>query len=121
MEHIILLHGAIGDKEQFTKAGILDQFAEYAVHCFNFSGHGGAPFSPDNFSIQCFAKEVIDFMNEHKIDRANMFGYSMGGYVGMYLTVHYPDKINRLITLGTKFKWDAVVAEKELLREIQKR
>ena len=92
MEHIILLHGATGNKEQFNKAEILN-LAEHRVHSFNFSGHGGVPFSPDNFSIECFAKEVIDFMNEHKIDRANMFGYSMGGYVGMYLAVHYPDKI----------------------------
>ena len=113
MEHIILLHGAVGDKEQFAKSVILD-LVEHTVHGLNFCGHGGVAFPTGDFSIEGFAKEVIDFMNEHKIDRANMFGYSMGGYVGMYFAVHYPDKINRLITLGTKFKWDAVVAEKEV-------
>ena len=114
MEHLILLHGAIGDKEQFTKAGILDQLAEYPVHCLNFNGHGGKPLSPENFSIAYFAKEVIAFMDDKKIEQANIFGYSMGGYVGMYLAIHYPEKINRLITLGTKFKWDNAIAEKEV-------
>ncbi|HMU11058.1 MAG TPA: hypothetical protein PKC54_13700 [Ferruginibacter sp.] len=37
----------------------------------------------------------------------------MGGYVGMYLAKNYPDKINKLVTLATKFIWNEKTAEKE--------
>ena len=37
----------------------------------------------------------------------------MGGYVAMYLARHYPRKIDKVITLATKFKWDEIIAAKE--------
>ena len=42
-----------------------------------------------------------------------VFGYSMGGYVAMYLARHYPGKISRLVTLATKYHWDAATAARE--------
>ena len=38
----------------------------------------------------------------------------MGGYVAMYLTKYHPQKINKVITLATKFHWDETVAAKEI-------
>lgn len=114
MENVILLHGAIGAKEQLNslKDSMQDDVKAFS---FNFSGHGDVPFSQDGFAIDVFAKEVVDFMTTLKIERASIFGYSMGGYVGMYLALHYPEKINKLITLGTKYNWDQAIAEKEIL------
>ena len=53
-------------------------------------------------------------MQQHNIEQANIFGYSMGGYVGMYIAKHYPEKIIKLITLATKFYWDEITASKEI-------
>ncbi len=113
MGSILLLHGAIGAKDQLQEtAGLLS--AHHDVYCMNFSGHGGEPFSDTDFSIERFAKEVLDCMSLNKIDSANIFGYSMGGYVGLYLARHYPEKIKSVATLGTKFDWDPTIAEKEI-------
>ena len=38
----------------------------------------------------------------------------MGGYVALYLAKNYPQRIHKIITLATKFKWDAVIAAKEI-------
>jgi pimeloyl-ACP methyl ester carboxylesterase len=37
----------------------------------------------------------------------------MGGYVGLYLAKHQPEKIDKVITLATKFHWDEPTAQKE--------
>jgi pimeloyl-ACP methyl ester carboxylesterase len=111
MEDLLLLHGAIGAKDQLQPlAGMLkDQFE---VRSLNFSGHGGAAFSKE-FSIAHFAGEVLSYLSENKIGRTNIFGYSMGGYVAMYLARHHPSMVTRLVTLATKFYWDPDVAARE--------
>ena len=43
-----------------------------------------------------------------------LVGYSMGGYVALYLAKHHPEKINKVFTLATKFLWTPEIAEKEI-------
>ena len=113
MRDIVLLHGAIGAKDQLESlAGELKD--KYAVHLLNFSGHGGRAFPGAPFSIPYFAGNVLDHLQQHNIQRSAIFGYSMGGYVAMYLARHYPHAISRIITLATKFYWDEAVAAKEI-------
>src|ERR1700754_572786 len=101
MQHLILLHGAIGSKEQ------LEPFADalkkdFIVHLIDFSGHGMRPISNEKFSLSLFANDVLEYIHDNNIEHANIFGYSMGGYVAMYLAKHHPEKITRIITLATK-------------------
>lgn len=113
MKHLLLLHGAIGAKDQLYG---LDKSLKdlFDTHTMNFSGHGGREFPAEEFSIPLFAKNVLDYLDEQKIERINIFGYSMGGYVGMYLAKHFPGRVEKLITLATKFHWDEATAAKEV-------
>jgi pimeloyl-ACP methyl ester carboxylesterase len=111
MQHLLLLHGALGSKDQFANlASGLNE--HYIVHLLNFSGHGGVPM-PEKFSIEIFANDVLKYLEENKISKINIFGYSMGGYVALYLAKHYPEKIEKIFTLGTKFHWSPEIAAKE--------
>ena len=113
MQQLLLLHGAIGAMDQLSELEIYlaDSFF---VHRLNFSGHGGSPFINQHFSIPLFAKEVISFLDKKEIESIAVFGYSMGGYVAMYLAKHHPQRIHKIITLATKFNWDEVIAAKEI-------
>lgn len=112
MKQIILLHGAIGAQDQLTPLASQLTSLGYQVFSFNFSGHGKTSFNND-FSIQQFSKELEQFILNHQINKATIFGYSMGGYVALYLAFHKPELIERIITLGTKFYWDEAIAQKE--------
>jgi pimeloyl-ACP methyl ester carboxylesterase len=37
----------------------------------------------------------------------------MGGYVAMYLAKYHPERVNKIITLATKFNWDENIAANE--------
>ena len=84
MKNLLLLHGATGDEKQLIplKEKLDDH---YKVYTLNFSGHGGKPFPPGDFSIPLFAEEVKTFLKSNNFNEINIFGYSMGGYVAMYL------------------------------------
>lgn len=113
MKNIILLHGAIGSKEQLNPLAIELKQLGYKVFSFNFSAHGMAPFQ-NEFSITQFATELLEFINQNKLQKADVFGYSMGGYIALYLSALQPNLIGRIITLGTKFAWDPVIAQNEI-------
>lgn len=112
MATILLLHGAIGSEEQLFP--IRDKLSNgNRVVTMNFSGHGGREISHP-FSIKHFADEVLAFLQQNQIDRVAIFGYSMGGYVGLYLARHFPSVVERVITLATKFEWTPETAVKEI-------
>ena len=113
MRELLLLHGALGSKEQFAE---LEKAlaGKFTVHTINFSGHGRRPSHHHAFTIQNFAHEVLDWMNEHYIKTIDIFGYSMGGYVALWLARFYPDRVGKVFILGTKLKWNEEEGEKEI-------
>lgn len=111
-ENLIMLHGALGSLDQLGE--LRDLMAQrYDLFLLNFSGHGGKVI-PEAFSIDLFVQDTIDFMNAHLIDKAHFFGYSMGGYVALKLAHDYQERAGKIITLGTKYKWDPDSAAKEV-------
>lgn len=113
MQHLLLLHGAIGAKDQLRP--LADALKNrYMIHTMNFSGHGGTVFPATGFSIPQFAEEIYRYLQEHGITGSSVFGYSMGGYAAMYLAKDHPEAVGRIITLATKFHWDETIAAKEV-------
>lgn len=110
---LLLLHGAIGASSQL-KAIAENLSARYEVHLFDFPGHGGTVLPDAPFSIKLFADAVQHYIEKHQLQQLTVFGYSMGGYVAMYLARHQPAIAARIITLGTKFHWDEATAAREV-------
>ncbi len=112
MQPLLLLHGAIGAPDQLSLlAAHLGKM--YKVYTPGFSGHGSCPATESPFSIEIFATDVLLFMEQNQFNKVSIFGYSMGGYVALYLAKNYPEKIDKVITLATKFQWGAETAERE--------
>ena len=112
MKTIILLHGAIGASDQVDPLGKELTQQGFQVFSFNFSGHGNMPFQKD-FGIEQFALELEQFIATHQLEQPAVFGYSMGGYVALYLAHKQPSLLGNIITLGTKFEWTPEIAQKE--------
>lgn len=107
------MHGAIGAADQLE--GLKTSLSDTCdVHTLNFSGHGGKAMPDAAFSIPLFAEDVLRYMREQGLEQAHIFGYSMGGYVALYLAKHHPERVGKIVTLATKFHWDEVTAAKEV-------
>lgn len=112
MKHLILLHGAIGSSEQLQS--LKEKLSpDFHVHSLNFPGHGDEVMM-EIFSIEQFAGHLKKYLLKNKIEKASLFGYSMGGYVALYLAKQHPEMIDKIITLATKFHWDEAIADKEV-------
>jgi pimeloyl-ACP methyl ester carboxylesterase len=109
---LILLHGAVGTCAQFDS--LISLFGnQFRVHRFDFEGHGTTPARERAFRIEHFIENVIEYMHMHSVQHAHLFGYSMGGYVALRLARQYPEFVESVVTLGTKFCWNAEIAARE--------
>ena len=110
---LIMLHGALGSSKQFERIA-MHLSGGFVVYTPAFSGHGGAAYNPDGFSVEIFRDEIAGFMDTNSIEQAYIFGYSMGGYVGMLLAKSYPHRVSGLMTLGTRWVWSPEIAQREI-------
>jgi esterase/lipase len=112
MKNIILLHGAIGAKDQLETLAVELKQHGYNVFTLSFSGHGQTRFA-SNFGIEQFDLELEQFIKTNNLQQPTVFGYSMGGYVALYLAKQQPTLLGNIITLGTKFEWSPEISAKE--------
>ena len=110
--NLLLLHGALGSKSQFSSLIPLLEDT-FQIHTLDFEGHGTLPPRDRAFRLNHFAENVLDYLNENSLGSADVFGYSMGGHVGLYLAKIHPGRINRVFTLATKFLWTPEGADRE--------
>lgn len=109
---LLLLHGALGSAElMHPLAEELKE--EFSVHTLNFPGHGGKG-ATEAFSIPLFAREVLRYLDEQQLSSVALFGFSMGGYVALYLASQHPERVSQVVTLGTKFSWTPEIAAHEV-------
>jgi len=111
MQKLLLLHGALGCSAGFDPLKI-ELASTCECHSLDFKGHGGSEV-PESFTIEKFAGEVLAYLNANAIEKIFIFGYSMGGYVGLYLAAYFPDRVEKLFTLATKLRWNPEIAAKE--------
>lgn len=112
MEHILFLHGALGSKYQFDEL-IKELNTSFKCSAINLAGHGGELIPPQGLTFDTFAKNILDFLNGNKIEKINLFGFSMGGYAALYFAHLYPERVNKIMTLNVKFNWDPITTAKE--------
>lgn len=111
---VLLLHGALGSRTQLEP--LADRLRPWAAtHTLDFEGHGLNAPGARPYRIEHFADNVLDALRAMPSEEPPfVFGYSMGGYVGLYLARHAPTKIAGVFTLGTKPWWSAEVAAREV-------
>ncbi len=95
---LILLHGFMGRKEDWTEIIDVLKFSRRCI-AIDLPGHGDTKVNAENslYKIENTADGIIEFADNLGIDTFDLLGYSMGGRLALYIAVHYPQRVNRLI------------------------
>lgn len=95
-EPVILIHGFVANAQlNWIAPGVFGKLAQsYRVIAPDLRGHGGSgkPHGAEHYGPQ-MAKDIINLMDHLKIEKAHIAGYSLGGFLTVYLTATYPDRI----------------------------
>jgi len=108
---LVLLHGA------FMSATVYPALAENSqVIAVDLQGHGRTADIDRPFTFEQMADDVGALLKQLKIEQTDVFGYSLGGKVGLALAIRHPELVRRLAIYGATCK----SFEESLPPEIQK-
>lgn len=91
-ETIILLHGFCGSSDYWSK--IIPQLIDtYRVIAVDLRGHGKSSEPEKCFSIEDMADDIFHLVTALNINKAYLFGHSLGGYISLVFAKKYEDKL----------------------------
>ena len=96
---LILLHGNGEDATYFVHQ--IEYFSRfYRVIAVDTRGHGQSPRGIAPFTISQFADDLLAFMDQLRITKAHILGFSDGGNIALTFALRHPDRVEKLILNG---------------------
>ncbi|MBD2483473.1 2-succinyl-6-hydroxy-2,4-cyclohexadiene-1-carboxylate synthase [Planktothrix sp. FACHB-1365] len=99
---ILFLHGFLGNSQDFN-ARIFPLFSQFCCLTIDLPGHGKTQVLGEDsyYTMPQTATALIEVLNHLKIFQCYLMGYSMGGRLGLYLTLHFPEYFQKVILEST--------------------
>lgn len=120
---LVLIHGVGGHAEAYSRNVVRLGRSGVRAMAMDLLWHGYSDKPPFGDAIPSYAGQVIDLLDAEGIERAHIEGESLGGWVGLWLALEHPERIDRLVLNTTAgIRWaPGSVAERphegrELLR-----
>jgi len=99
---LIVLHGAYMNIP--TMGAIIPKLAKtHKVYALELQGHGRTTDIDRPITYANLADDVAAFMDAVKLEKADVFGYSMGSVAGLQLAIRHPEKVNKLIAASVSY------------------
>ena len=74
---------------------------EFRVLRYDTRGHGASSTLAQPFAIERLGRDVLDLLDHAGVARTHFCGFSLGGMIGMWLGIHAPQRLNRLVLAHT--------------------
>lgn len=94
---LVMIMGLSGNLDWWPDELVDALAAHYRVLIFDNRGAGRSEFQDTEYSIPIFAKDTAELMSALKIERAHVFGISMGGMIAQELALLYPERVDKLV------------------------
>jgi len=99
---LIVLHGAYMNIESMGE--IIPKLAQtHRVYALEFQGHGRTTDIDRPITYPNLADDVAAFMDAVGLEKADVFGYSMGAAAGLQLAIRHPAKVNKLVAASVSY------------------
>jgi pimeloyl-ACP methyl ester carboxylesterase len=102
-EPIIFVHGWMDDCSVWKSQ--IELFAKkYNVIAYDHRGHGRSDKPKGDYSIQTLSNDLHSLIQKLNFEKVTLIGHSMGGMTALIFTLDHPDKVSKLVLVGTTAK-----------------
>ncbi len=106
---LVLLHGGIGNGDQFSH-----QFADFEPHYRlivpDACAQGRSSDRPGPLTYHAMAEDVLALLDHLHVKTARVLGWSDGGVVALDLASRHPQRVSHLVTFGANTRNDGMNA-----------
>lgn len=97
---LLMLHGwGVSGEALVPLATLLSEEAQ--VHVLDLPGFGKSPPPQTAWGIGEYAYSVLEYMDAAGLSKVDLFGHSFGGRIAIYLASHHPERVGRLVLMGS--------------------
>ena len=113
---VLMLSNSLGTALAMWEPQVPALTARFRVLRYDARGHGRSSAPPGPYTIEQMGEDALALLRHVGARRAHFCGLSMGGMVGMWLGVHAPALIDRLVLsntaarIGPPDNWNARIA-----------
>lgn len=113
---VLALANSIGTTLHMWDRQIPELTKHFRVIRYDFRGHGSSDVPTGAYSFDRLGRDVIELLDALQINRVHFLGLSMGGVVAQWLSIHTPERIDRLVLantssyLGPSEQWDQQIS-----------
>ncbi|MFC0876518.1 alpha/beta fold hydrolase [Saccharicrinis sp. FJH2] len=93
----VILHGLYGMSDNWMSI-VRKMEGEYKFILPDLRNHGRSEFSDDH-TYEAMVGDLLDLLDELKLEKVVLLGHSMGGKVAMRFALKYPERISKLIVV----------------------
>lgn len=112
----LVLSNSIATNLQMWDAQIPELSEHFRVIRYDTRGHGASGVPAGAYSLDRLGRDVVELLDALEIKKAHFLGLSLGGFIGQWLGIHSPERIDKLILsntssyLGPAEQWDERIA-----------
>jgi len=113
---VLVLSNSLGTTLEMWVPQLDALTAAFRVLRYDTRGHGGSSVLPGAYTLAQLGGDVLALLDALEIQRAHFCGISMGGLTGLWLGVHAPQRLNKLLVsntaarIGTQEGWQSRAA-----------
>ena len=118
---LMILHGMTNNLKDMRP--YMDALKDdYQVILIDHRGHGASdkPHDPQAYRLELMSRDAIAVLDDLAISKAHIFGYSMGGWLGLGIAKYAPERLTSLIIGGYALPLGWKPEEKAALMDIFK-
>lgn len=109
---VVLLH-SLGTDLRMWEPQARALASRFRVVRYDCRGHGASDVAAEPVTIERLGGDVLALLDHLEIERAHLCGISLGGLTALWLAVHHPERVDRVVLantgarLGSAESWEA--------------
>lgn len=113
---VLVFSNSLGTDMSLWDPQMVELQDHFRILRYDTRGHGKSSVTPGEYTIAQLGLDILQLLDFLAIDRVYFCGLSIGGLTGMWLGLHAPDRLHRLVLantaakIGTIESWNARIA-----------
>lgn len=104
-ETLVFIHG-LSDNLLYWEFLTSNLKKYYQILRIDLRGHGDSELGNDEISLDTYVKDLKNLLDELKIQKVNLIGFSLGSIVALDFTRKYPEEVSSLVLMSAFHKVD---------------
>jgi len=97
----LVLSNSLGTDHSLWDSQMAAFSRQHAVWRYDTRGHGGSDVVEGDYSIERLGKDLVSVIDATGSDRVDLCGVSVGGLTALWVAIHAPDRVRRVVLANT--------------------